>query len=134
MAHNSDCLPWDAIAQNLQWVSATVCQFGATDLHISFRPEQAEDFERFAQSFAKLLEEKGAEERKKYPDVYDPPDEEDVVLDDRVVQKIDPLIQKYDVDQFIRKEMEEEWWRNHRTVMSFTTFERPLEGTKTTGM
>lgn len=49
----------------------------------------------FVASFARNINEHSTCERRKYPEKYDPPKPTDVILDDKVVRKINPTVKRW---------------------------------------
>lgn len=108
MAHQAHNIPWNVLASNLKWVTNSECQhmlvrcpdkFKATiktnaTLHPRLRPNQGGELSYFVHAFVKTIGEHSTCESAKYPAAYDPPDGQDVVLDDHVVKKISPTFQR----------------------------------------
>ncbi|OKL60072.1 hypothetical protein UA08_04946 [Talaromyces atroroseus] len=95
MAHQPDKLPWNMLIQNLEYYSLNhSVQPPASNLYLALRPDQSKDITTFAKTFSQTLSEHISLEREKYPRTYDPPDEDDLIVDDATARRISPAIAK----------------------------------------
>jgi hypothetical protein len=91
MAHQPDIIPWHLLVSNLRWSDgkSSECACKSTNLHPRARAEEGVELTQFVQAFVKALNAAVKHERAKYPR-YDAPDPSDVLLDERIIQKINP--------------------------------------------
>lgn len=92
MAHEAHNIPWNVLASNLQWFSASTSPDGLSNLYPRFRRDQGKELTSFVDAFVKNIDEHSTHERRKYPEKYDLLESEDVVLDDDIVQEIIPTV------------------------------------------
>ncbi|KAF4501784.1 hypothetical protein FAGAP_2031 [Fusarium agapanthi] len=70
MAHNSDRLPWDALASTLELRHANPCQHDAYSLHALVQPGRRAKLANFVDIFIQSIAEDAAQQRKQYPEEY----------------------------------------------------------------
>ena len=100
MAHQTANIPWNVLASNLYW--SEVRHPGHGDLHLRFRPDQAKKLEYFLQGLVRNIREHSSTSRRKYPEHYDAPDHDDVILDDATVRKIAPTVRRWCANRVAR--------------------------------
>lgn len=96
MAHLTDAISWDILAANLVYYSPEhPLKPPAKDLY--FRPSTnlKKDVEAFADSFSRAIAAHTSTERRKYPESYEPPDGDDLILDDDTAGKISPTVVRW---------------------------------------
>ena len=69
-------------------------RYEITNLQPRGKPNQGKEVMYFLNAFAKTIDEHSACERKKYPETYNPPSPEDIVIDDDIVKKITPTVRR----------------------------------------
>lgn len=101
MAHQQHNIPWTLLASNLKWYKGGLrngrSQSSAheiTNLQPCGNPSQGKEIAYFVEAFARTIDEHSNCERKKFPETYDPPTAEDIILDDRIVKKITPTVRR----------------------------------------
>lgn len=95
-------IPWNLLTSHLQYAFAnTDDKQGATDLFPQFEEGQGHDVNAFVKKFAQIIEERSKVERKKYPDRYDPPDMDTILLDDDLVKRISPALYRLRLHKWI---------------------------------
>lgn len=90
---------------NIYWVALTSClKVHAPDvptkerpinLYFRFKDSQDKKISHFVTSFVNNIKKHTACERRKYPDTFDIPDKDDLILGDDTTQKITPLVHKW---------------------------------------
>ncbi|RAH64238.1 uncharacterized protein BO66DRAFT_385981 [Aspergillus aculeatinus CBS 121060] len=98
MAHQAHSISWNILAQNLHHRFASASPDTShlvSDLYFRFRPAQGKEIGYFAESFARAIEEHTHTERRKYPAQYDRIQPDDLVLNDRVAEKLRPVAYKW---------------------------------------
>ncbi|PYI09795.1 hypothetical protein BO78DRAFT_394679 [Aspergillus sclerotiicarbonarius CBS 121057] len=96
MAHQPDGIAWNILLQNLEYYSLThPIQPPASNLYLLLRPTQDQDISSFVKSFSQTLTAQISLERKKYPTTYDPPNENDLLIDDDTARRISPSIAEW---------------------------------------
>jgi len=93
MAHQTSNIPWNVLASNLHWSEAKHPGYG--DLHLRFKPDQGKKLAYFVEGFIRNIREHSSTTRKQYPEHYDPPLPEEVILDDTIVRKITPTVRRW---------------------------------------
>ncbi|OOQ91070.1 hypothetical protein PEBR_02372 [Penicillium brasilianum] len=96
MAHQPHKIPWDLIASLLRWSDGTSSDYVRNSKSLPSCPFRTprRKLSEFSRIVSDLLEEAVASARAKYPARYDPPAEDEVLLDDRIIRKIeDDVIQ-----------------------------------------
>lgn len=94
MAHQAHNIPWTLLASNLRCVLSKPSA-AAPSLQFRTRQRQTKELMHFFEAFARNIEEHSACERRKYADEYDPPDPDDVVLDEATVDKISRTVRRW---------------------------------------
>lgn len=101
MAHQAHNIPWTLLASSLKWAKgepgngrSQSSSHEATNLRSRGKPNQGKEIAHFVEAFVRTIDEHSACERKKYPEVYDSPSPEDIILDDRIVAKITPTVRR----------------------------------------
>lgn len=101
MAHQKHNIPWTLLASNLEWhkgwprdgrSQSSPCEI--TNLRPLGKPNQGNEIAHFVGAFARTIDEHSACERKKFQGTYDPPNADDIILDDRIVKKITPTVRR----------------------------------------
>ncbi|KAL4805378.1 hypothetical protein BDV18DRAFT_140788 [Aspergillus unguis] len=94
MPHQAHGIRWDALSENLKYRSADLYKGGGTpcDLVWQFKPNQGKDIAHFAESFVRNLDDHTKTQRKQYPAEYEPPNRDEVIIDERLARKITPVI------------------------------------------
>lgn len=95
MAHQTHNLPWNTLASNFVYIYRNPCEGGVTDLFPRGKPGQGKQLNYFAGAFARTMQEHAESERRKWPETFDPPEPEDVILSDAVVKKISATVRRY---------------------------------------
>lgn len=90
MAHQPDKLPWDLLASNLEYQERRW-----PNLHVRGAQGQMRAFKDFVDAFEQTLEEATRAERARYAARYEPPDYDDLLIDDGVALKIAPTVDKW---------------------------------------
>ena len=98
MAHQAHNIPWSVLTSNLGWRLSTPCQADAINFHLRFNPDQGKKLTYFAKAFVRNIHDHAATERKKYPDKYDAPKSDDVVVGDDAARKIAPTLHRWRED------------------------------------
>lgn len=94
MAHQAHNIPWSLLASNLRWVSAGPTS-GCTNLRPGTKKQRGKELMFFLEAFSRNIAEHSACERRKYPETYDPPKPNDVVLDAATATKIGPTVRRW---------------------------------------
>jgi hypothetical protein len=94
MAHQPGIIPWHLLASNLRWSDSksSECDCEFTSLHPCRKEKQGVQLTQFAEAFAKAIDEAAESERAKYSKSYEPPDPNEVLIDDEILKKIEPYI------------------------------------------
>lgn len=98
MAHQAHNIPWNIFTSNFCWVPRSSHRFVTPSLHLRGKPTQAKELQYFVEAVARNLDEHSACERKKYPEAYDPPAREDLLIDDETTKKISPSVYRAEID------------------------------------
>lgn len=96
--HQPHSIPWEDLTSNLEWVAASPCHENGTNLHPRFKANQGKKLTRFVNAFARNVDEQATRARREYPEEYDPPDNNDIILDDDVVRRITPAVHRMRLD------------------------------------
>ncbi|KAL2255970.1 hypothetical protein VTK26DRAFT_2407 [Humicola hyalothermophila] len=94
MAHQATNIPWNTLASHLKWSVAKHHPENG-DLHLRFKPDQGKQFHYFVEAFARNIRRHSATARKRYPEAYEAPKPDDILLDDAVVRKITPGVHRF---------------------------------------
>lgn len=101
MAHQKHNIPWNLLASNLEWHKGGLrdgrsqsSPHEITNLRARGKPTQGKEIAYFIEAFARTIDEYSDCERKKFPETYDAPNREDIILDDRIVKKITPTVRR----------------------------------------
>ncbi|PYH79592.1 hypothetical protein BO82DRAFT_385083 [Aspergillus uvarum CBS 121591] len=98
MAHQAHSISWNILAQNLHHRSEPATPDTThlvSDLYFRFRPAQGKEIGYFAESFARAIEEHTRTERRKYPAQCSPIQPDDLVLNDRLAERLRPLAYRW---------------------------------------
>ncbi|KAH7188185.1 uncharacterized protein B0J16DRAFT_336573 [Fusarium flagelliforme] len=118
MAHQAERLPWQSLASVFELKTANSCQHGARNLHPQDTPESRQNLSHFLDAFFKNATIDANQERKKYPDKFDPinvgtffkdiageeddtptqyypPAKDEVILTEESVEKITPTVKHW---------------------------------------
>ena len=91
MAHQTHAIPWNVLASNLKLRKVCKCQRDCTNLHPRFKPTQGKEITYFVEAFVRNIESHAQTERAKFP-AFDPPSEDDILIDEALARKISPTI------------------------------------------
>ncbi|KAL6854888.1 hypothetical protein ACO1O0_006023 [Amphichorda felina] len=92
MAHQAHNIPWTVLSSNLRWRLSNPCKNDATDFHLRFKPDQGKKLTYFAKAFERNIHDHAETERRKYPETYEPPQPDEVIVSDRVALMIAPTV------------------------------------------
>ncbi|KAM0375774.1 hypothetical protein ACHAPK_002555 [Fusarium culmorum] len=120
MTHQAERLPWQALASIFDLKTTNPCQHDAPNLHPRDEPETRQKLPQFLDAFIKNASSDAKQERKKYPEKYDPldagiflksmtgeeddeglrtqydnPPKEHIILTDELVDKITPTVRRW---------------------------------------
>lgn len=95
MAHQPHNIPWSSLTSNLRWAPASRKTHHIADYHPQGKPNQGDDFTHFVKKFVQCLKEQSEQERKKYPEAYQRPDDDEDIIGDAITAKIFPTIRKW---------------------------------------
>ncbi|XEU97241.1 hypothetical protein FSHL1_002527 [Fusarium sambucinum] len=120
MTHQAERLPWQTLASVFDLKPTNPCQHDALNLHPRDEPETAQKLSKFLDAFFKSASFDARREREKYPEKYDPldagiflrsmtgeeqdesvrmqydnPPENQVILTDKLVDKITPTVRRW---------------------------------------
>lgn len=91
----ADHIPWHLVANHLRYIFANPDhKQQATNLFPRRDDGQGKALNAFVQTFVKSLNEHSKTERQKYPEKYDPPNPNTILLDDTLVKRISPMIHR----------------------------------------
>lgn len=94
-------IPWNLLTTHLQYIFGNAeHKHKATNLFPRFDEDQDKDFDTFVETFTQKLDEAATVERTKYPEKYDPPDADAIILDDDLVKRISPIAHKLQLWQW----------------------------------
>jgi hypothetical protein len=101
MAHNSDKLPWEGLASAFELRRTNPCQHGANNLHArgTQRDSQTE-VAKFVQTFMRRIAEDAAQQRKQYPEEYEAPDENEVIISNEAAARIEPTVRRWHPEEY----------------------------------
>lgn len=94
MAHQAHNIPWTLLASNLRWVHSSPIGH-CLELRPDRKPQRGKQLMYFLEAFARNIEEHSVCERRKYADKYDPPDVDDVIVDEATATKISRTVQRW---------------------------------------
>ncbi|KAF9888852.1 hypothetical protein FE257_008221 [Aspergillus nanangensis] len=95
MAHDTNTLNWDILISNLQYRPLDhTSKPQASNIYLRLHPNQTADLYGFATLFASKIAVDTTAERQKYPAKYQPPSEDEYLLDDATALKISPMVQR----------------------------------------
>ncbi|KAJ4141689.1 hypothetical protein NW768_000905 [Fusarium equiseti] len=118
MAHQAERLPWQTLASVFELKTANFCQHNARNLHPKDTPESRQKLSHFFDSLFKNATIDAKQERKKYPDKFDPinvgtffkdmtgeeddtpaqyypPSKDEIILKDESVERITPTVKRW---------------------------------------
>jgi hypothetical protein len=95
MAHNSDRLAWDSLASMLELRRTNPCQHDAYNLHALIQPSSREKLANFVDIFAQSIAEDAAQQRKQYPEEYEVPGGNEVIISDEATTKIESTVRRW---------------------------------------
>ncbi|KAJ3546670.1 hypothetical protein NM208_g1776 [Fusarium decemcellulare] len=95
MAHNSHSIPWKVLASNFEYVAVNHNYDDITNLYPRFKDSQGKEISYFVQAFARAVQEHSSNERKKYPQHYDPPDLNEIIVSDDTVRRIGATVSRW---------------------------------------
>ncbi|KAH6851359.1 hypothetical protein B0I37DRAFT_134012 [Chaetomium sp. MPI-CAGE-AT-0009] len=92
MAHQASNIPWNVLASNLKWSKTQNTENG--NLNLRFKPGQGKQIHYFVEALTRNIREHSSTSRKRYPDRYDAPNPQDIILDDATVRRITPTVHR----------------------------------------
>lgn len=95
MAHQAHSIPWKLLTSHLRPVYRDGTLESESNIYTRQKPNQAKHFRYFVGAFARNLKEHTACERKKYAPKYEPPEKDEVILDDEICELIAPTIRRW---------------------------------------
>jgi hypothetical protein len=95
MPRQAPDLPWNLLAPHLEWRLEDKGQNGATSFFWRKQPTEGQNRDDFVEAFVKTLHEHADQEREKYPETFDTPDDDDIVLSDELCERIAPALQHW---------------------------------------
>ena len=95
MAHQPHNIPWSSLTSNLRWAPASRKTHHIADYHPQGKPTQGDNFTHFVKKFVECLKEQSKQERKKYPEAFQRPDDNEDIIGDAITAKIFPTIRKW---------------------------------------
>uniref|UniRef100_A0A8H7KEZ7 Uncharacterized protein n=1 Tax=Bionectria ochroleuca TaxID=29856 RepID=A0A8H7KEZ7_BIOOC len=90
--HQPDRVPWKALVSNLQYDPQIECKNGRANLKFRFQHDQGESLNYFVDSLISVINEQADELRRTFPNNYEIPSSDDVVIGDEVAMRILPLV------------------------------------------
>lgn len=93
MAHQATNIPWNVLASTLEWSVAK--DTGNGDLYLRFNPLQGKKIHYFVEAMTRNIREHSSTSRKAYPEQYDPPHPQDIILDDATVRRISFTVHRW---------------------------------------
>ncbi|KAH8880503.1 hypothetical protein GQ53DRAFT_813247 [Thozetella sp. PMI_491] len=102
MAHQTPRIPWHNLAANFEYLHQNHKTSGpdaVTDLYPKFLPNQGPELNAFVDAFASAMKQDSERERKKYPEHYEQPQEDEVLIGDATVRKILPTARRIRHDE-----------------------------------
>ncbi|ENH69896.1 hypothetical protein FOC1_g10009401 [Fusarium oxysporum f. sp. cubense race 1] len=100
MAHHAEKLPWEALASVFELRRTNPCQHGAYNLHARIQPDSKTKLTNFVQIFMQNVAEDAAQQRKQYPEKYDVPDENEVIISDEAATKIESTVWRWHPEEY----------------------------------
>ncbi|KAI3577420.1 hypothetical protein IWW34DRAFT_821601 [Fusarium oxysporum f. sp. albedinis] len=100
MAHHAEKLPWEALASVFELRRTNPCQHGAYNLHARIQPDSKTKLANFVQIFMQSVAEDAAQQRKQYPEKYDVPDENEVIISDEAATKIESTVWRWHPEEY----------------------------------
>jgi hypothetical protein len=95
MAHHAEKLPWKDLASAFELKETNSCQREARDLHIRVQPDTKETLTEFLNAFMQNVTADAIAERQKYPEKYDVPNANEVIITDIVAERITPTVRRW---------------------------------------
>ncbi|KIL89108.1 hypothetical protein FAVG1_07502 [Fusarium avenaceum] len=95
MAYYAEKLPWKDLASAFDLKETNPCQREARDLHIRVQPDTKERLAEFLNAFMQNATADAITERQKYPEKYDVPNANEVIITDDVAERITPTIRRW---------------------------------------
>jgi hypothetical protein len=106
---------------HLKYSRASQCSCGVTNLHPRMQPNQGRELTFFINAFVRNIKEHSACERKKYPDHYNPPPNDEIILDERTAKRIAPTIRRVKINLHWENPRRDSEVIEDRTVKLFLT-------------
>ncbi|KAL9570834.1 hypothetical protein ACKAV7_005171 [Fusarium commune] len=100
MAHNSDRLPWEALASMLELRRTNPCQHDACNFHALIQPDSKGKLANFVDNFMQSVAEDAAQQRKKYPEEHEVPNENEVIISDEAATKIESTVRRWHPEDY----------------------------------
>ncbi|KAG4290263.1 hypothetical protein FPRO06_02149 [Fusarium proliferatum] len=95
MAQNSERLPWGDLASMLELRRTNPCQHDAYNFHVLIQPDSRAKLVNFVDIFMQSVVEDAAQQRKQYPERYEVPDENQVIISDEAAVKIESTVRRW---------------------------------------
>ncbi|KAG5757109.1 hypothetical protein H9Q69_000791 [Fusarium xylarioides] len=100
MPHNSDRIPWEALASVFELRRTNPCQHGAYNLHTRIQPDSKTKLANFVQVFMQIVAEDSAQKRKQYPEKYEVSGENEVIISDEAATKIESTVWRWHPEEY----------------------------------
>ncbi|KAL2799703.1 hypothetical protein BJX66DRAFT_332751 [Aspergillus keveii] len=94
MTHQVHNIPWTLLSSHLKYSRANQCSCGITNLHPRMQPNQGKEITFFINAFIRNIKEHSTCERKKHPAHYEPPSDDEIIIDERTAKRIAPTIRR----------------------------------------
>ncbi|KAF4968394.1 hypothetical protein FSARC_4191 [Fusarium sarcochroum] len=95
MAHQAGVLPWDTFASIFELKDANPCQHDAKDFHPRDDPDNSKRLSDFTETLLRKAFADARLERTKYAEIYEAPDENEVIVTDEVAKRITSTIERW---------------------------------------
>ncbi|KAI9149008.1 hypothetical protein HJFPF1_11052 [Paramyrothecium foliicola] len=95
MAHQAHNIPWNVLASNFKWRLSERCNNCATSFHRRSKTTEVKEIKYFINAFASNVRDHANEERRKYPQEYEKPEPEEIVLTGEICKKIMPTVHRW---------------------------------------
>jgi hypothetical protein len=99
MAHQAEKLHWKDLASAFELKETNSCQREARDLHIRVQPDTKETLAEFLNAFIQNATADAIAQRQKYPEKYDVPNANEVIITDDVAEKITPTVRRWHFEE-----------------------------------
>ncbi|CAJ0553329.1 Ff.00g118410.m01.CDS01 [Fusarium sp. VM40] len=99
MAYYAEKLPWKDLASAFELKETNPCQREAPDLQIRVQPDTKERLAEFLNALMQNATADAITERQKYPEKYDVPNVNQVIITDDVAERIVPTVRRWHPEQ-----------------------------------